>query len=92
MLVVDANVLVYAVNQSSAEHEVAREWLQEALNQTEAVALQWTVRLAFFRLTTHPAVFRRPLSVAEASAELAGWIEAPPVVPIEPTRRHVWAC
>ncbi len=89
MLLVDANVLIYAVNQSSHEHDVARNWLRQALVGTEAVALPWTVCLAFLRLSTHPAVFPRPLSASEASDALESWLEAPPVVTIEPTRRHL---
>lgn len=89
MLLVDANVLIYAVNQSAREHDVARDWLRSALAGTEAVALPWAVCLAFLRLSTHAAVFPRPLTAAEASDVLSDWLEAPPVVTIEPTRQHM---
>ncbi|MBA3310013.1 MAG: PIN domain-containing protein [Nocardioidaceae bacterium] len=89
MLLVDANVLVHAVNQGSREHAVARDWLHGALLGSEAVAFDWTVVLAFLRLSTHPAVFPRPLSVAQAGDAMEGWLEAPPAVTIDATRQHL---
>jgi toxin-antitoxin system PIN domain toxin len=89
VLLVDANVLVHAVNQRSPEHAVARDWLYEALGGHEAVAFAWTVVLGFLRLTTHPAVFVRPLPVAQAADAVEGWLSAPPAVMVEPTRQHL---
>ncbi len=89
MLLVDANVLIHAVNQGSREHAVARDWLRRALRRNEAVAFAWTVALAFLRISTHPAVFPRPLSVAQASDALERWLEAPPAISITPTQRHL---
>jgi len=89
MLLVDANVLVHAVNDASREHGTARDWLRAALAGGETVAFAWTALLAFLRLTTHPAVFPRPLS-ADAAAEVAeAWLAAPAVVILEPTPRHL---
>lgn len=89
MLIVDANVLVHAVNSDATEHERARKWLLEALDGNEAVAFPWVVTLAFLRLTTHPSIFRRPLSAASASDVLRTWLDRPPAVMLDPTRRHV---
>lgn len=86
---VDANVLLYAVNRRAAEHDVAREWLERALSGQEAVAFAWTVVLAFLRLSTHPAVFPDPLRPAQATAVVERWLESAPAVTIEPTRRHL---
>lgn len=89
MLLVDANVLLYAVNERSREHDVSRDWLSQALAGAEAVAFAWTVLLAFLRLSTHPAVFPRPLTAAQAGDIVERWLEASPAVTIEPTRRHL---
>jgi toxin-antitoxin system PIN domain toxin len=89
MLLVDANVLIHAVNEASREHASARDWLRQALLGSEAVAFAWTVALAFLRLSTHPAVFPRPLSVTRAASILETWLEGPPAVMLEPTRRHL---
>ncbi|MGI8702144.1 MAG: type II toxin-antitoxin system VapC family toxin [Nocardioidaceae bacterium] len=89
MVVVDANVLIYAVNESSPQHESARRWLYEALTSDETVGLAWTVLLAFLRLATHPSVFPRPLSLSESSQVLDSWLASPMVIAIEPTPRHL---
>ena len=89
MLLVDANVLLHAVNTSSRDHEAARDWLRQALEGGEAVAFAWTVLLAFLRLSTHRAVFASPLRVDEAGDLVEGWLAAPPACSIEPTGRHL---
>jgi uncharacterized protein len=89
VLLVDANVLLYAVNRRSREHESSRDWLAAALSGTEAVGFSWVVLLAFLRLATHPAVFPRPLRAEQAAAILETWLAAPPADAVEPTRRHL---
>lgn len=89
MLLVDANVLLHAVNRRSREHEAASAWLATALAGTEAVAFAWTVILAFIRLSTHPAVFPKPLTPSQAGGACESWLAASPAVTLEPTRRHL---
>ncbi len=89
MLLVDANVLLHAANERAPEHEAARGWLTEALAGGEAVAFAWTVILAFLRLSTHPAVFPRPLTVGQAVQASEAWLGARPAITVEPTRRHL---
>ena len=89
MLLVDANVLLHAVNTRAREHATAREWLLDALGGREVVAFAWTVLLAFLRLSTHPAVFPRPLTIEQAASVLEPWVGAHPAVIVEPTRRHL---
>lgn len=89
MLVVDANVLLHAVNETSREHLDARDWLRAALDGNEPVAFAWTVLLAFLRVSTHPAVFPHPLTGAGAAEILERWLGAPTAVTIEPTARHL---
>lgn len=89
MFLVDANVLLHAVNRASAEHETAGGWLASALDGTEAVAFAWTVLLAFVRLSTHSSVFPHPLSPVQAIDVLEDWTSDAPAVILEPTRRHL---
>lgn len=89
MLLVDANVLLNAVNERARDHPAASDWLREALAGTEAVAFAWTVVLAFLRVSTHPAVFPRPLTPADAATTAELWLGSPPAVTLEPTRRHL---
>jgi len=48
----DVNLLLYAVDETSARHEPARAWLEDRLSGTETFAFAWVVLLAFIRLTT----------------------------------------
>lgn len=89
MLLVDANVLLHAANERAMEHETARRWLIAALAGGEAVAFAWTVILAFVRLSTHPAVYPRPLTVAQAVQASEAWLGARSAIVVEPTRRHL---
>ena len=89
MVVVDANVLVYAFDSLSPYHADSRRWLDGALAGGEAVGFAWTVVLAFLRLTTNPAVFATPASVEDAAAQVERWLDAPAAVVVEPTSRHL---
>ena len=61
-MIVDANVLLYAVDDRSSFHDAARAWLTDALNGAERVGLPWASLLAFQRIITHPRVTTSPLT------------------------------
>ena len=87
-MLVDANILLFAVNQSAPEHERARVWLEAALNGTRRVGLPWESLTAFVRLATNPRVVARPLAPVDAWAMVESWLAAPAAwVPV-PTERH----
>lgn len=88
MILVDANLLLYAENKTDPNHSRAREWWQEQLSGTETVCLAWTVLTAFVRIGTNHRVFSRPLSVAEATERVQEWLDRPCVRVINPTRDH----
>ena len=89
MHLVDANVLLHAVNERAREHVTASSWLHNALNGVEPVAFAWTVMLAFLRLSTHPAVYPRPLAPGQAADVVERWLNSPAALAIEPTPRHL---
>ena len=84
----DANVLLYAVDESSPRHEPARRWVEEQLSGTETVAFAWIVLLAFVRLATQPRVFARPLAGPDALDIVDGWLAQPCSTIVHPTDRH----
>lgn len=88
MHLVDANVLIHAVNRASARHEVARTWLDDALAGSEAVGFGWVALLAFLRLSTHPSIFARPLDATDATGVVRAWLAQPPAVVVAPGPRH----
>lgn len=88
MVVVDANVLLYAVNTAGTHHEQSRSWLDTSLEGAEAVGLAWIALLAFIRIGTNPAILPTPMSVDEATAQVEAWLGAPAAVVAQPTARH----
>jgi len=88
MKIVDANVLLYAVNSASDRHEPARRWLDGALSGADTVGLAWVPLLAFVRLSTKVGLFPAPLPVTEALARVTEWCSAPGAVVVAPTPRH----
>lgn len=88
MKIVDANVLIYAVNSAGTHHRSARLWLDSALSGTDLVGLAWVSMLAFVRLTTRPGLFPSPLPAEEAMQQVTDWCGAPGAVVVNPTPRH----
>lgn len=88
MRIVDANVLLYAVNSSSEHHEASRRWLDGALSGNDVVGLAWVAMLAFARLTTKHGLFPSPLRPDDAMAQITAWCSAPGAVIVNPTARH----
>jgi len=74
---VDANVLIYAIDADSPHHRLARRWLEEALSGTTPVGLAWIVILAFLRLTTRSGILRNPLPPERAMAYVDEWLAQP---------------
>lgn len=52
LIIVDVNLLIYAVNRDAPLHRQAKPWLEGVISGTETVGLSWIVVLAFLRLTT----------------------------------------
>ena len=88
MKLVDANVLLYAVNTSARHHERSRRWLDGALSGADTVAFAWLALLAFVRLSTKPELFPSPLSIDQAMDRVDAWTAAAPAVIVEPTPNH----
>jgi hypothetical protein len=82
-------VLLYAVNSDAIHHEAARAWLDQALTRPEAVGFAWSVVLAFLRVSTHAAVFARPLTIDQARSTMEAWLDQPAATIVEPTPRHL---
>lgn len=84
MKIVDLNVLLYAVNTRSTQHEVIHEWWLDALRGDETIGIPWVVILGFLRLSTHPRVFARPLDHRRAVEKIDTWLSLPIVhIPAE---------
>ena len=76
-MLVDANILLYAVDRDSPFHDDARSWLEAALNGPRRVGIPWSSTTAFVRIATHARALRDPLSPALAWNLVDAWLEAP---------------
>lgn len=88
MVLPDVNVLVYAHREDSAHHAGCRAWLEATLNGDESYGMSELVLSSFVRVATHPKVFSRPSTLAEAFAFAAQLRDQPNCVPIAPGPRH----
>jgi toxin-antitoxin system PIN domain toxin len=88
MILLDVNLLLYAVNDDLPQSPRARAWLEEVLSGSRRVGLPWVVILAFLRLTTNPRVFEHPLTIERASAYIDEWLALPVVRPVIPGHGH----
>lgn len=88
MRLVDANILLYAVNEDAPLHGRANAWLESALGSGETVGFAWMALLAFLRLSTRREVFRRPLEARQALDLIDDWIAQPRAALVHPTDRH----
>jgi toxin-antitoxin system PIN domain toxin len=83
VILVDANVLLYAYHPRAEQHDRCRTWVERAFSGEEPVAIAWVTLLAFVRISTNPRVFEQPLLAGEALAAVASWLERPSVSVLE---------
>ena len=74
---VDVNVLLDASDSSSRFHEQARATLDRLVAGPDLLYLFWPVLMGYLRMATHPSVFPRPISPAEAAANVGELLALP---------------
>jgi len=88
VILVDANLLIYAHVQTYSQHSAAREWLDGRLNGSAPVGLPWVGLLAFLRITTNPRLVARPVTMADAWRQVMHWRSCEPVWHPVASERH----
>lgn len=88
MILIDANLLLYAYDPRSREHEASKAWLEASLSGSPLVRFAWLTLWAFLRISTNSRVFERPLSMAEAEQGVSSWLAQPAAGILEPGERH----
>jgi hypothetical protein len=87
VILVDANLLVYASAPETPQHTAARDWLDECLNGTARVGLPWPSLLAFMRIVSNPRLFEHA-SLADAREQVRSWLSLPTTWVPSPTDAH----
>ena len=88
MILVDANVLLYAYHPRGDRHDPCRDWLEFALSRPTPVGLPWLSIWAFLRISTNPRAFENPFRMSEARGIVASWLDLPVVRVLEPGELH----
>jgi toxin-antitoxin system PIN domain toxin len=88
VIVLDANLLLYAYDSASPHHEKARVWIEEVFSGTMAVGLPWQTVSAFLRIMTNPKLPGERFTVAEAVHLVDRWLEQPNVRLLAPGDDH----
>jgi toxin-antitoxin system PIN domain toxin len=88
VILVDANLLVYAKVSGLPQHKASRAWLDQQLSGSDRVGLPWATVLAFVRLVSNPRIFERPQSVGSAWDQVEEWLGVETAWIPQPTERH----
>lgn len=88
MILIDANLLIYAYSSRYAEHEAATEWLEGVLNGRDRVGLPWGSTLAFARLVTDRRRYPDAPSLPDAGVQMRRWLSSPVAWVPAPTAEH----
>lgn len=89
MIIVDANILLYAHMSHFSQHKRSVEWLETTLsNGKDSIGITWHVATAFLRLSTNRRIFDAPFTGAFSRSKLDELFSHPLVNPVAPTPRH----
>lgn len=89
MIVLDANILLYAHNSSAPQHPAIQQWLASLIEAGETISLPWTTIWAFLRLSTSSRVWPNPLDAQTAAGLIREWLSQPGVMVLAPGPRHL---
>ena len=88
MILVDANLLIYAINRNSPLHEQTANWLNQQFSANSFVGLPWLATIAFLRIITNPRIFPSPLNVEDAIKIVDSWLARENVHAVHPGLNH----
>jgi toxin-antitoxin system PIN domain toxin len=89
VILVDANLLIYAYHPRAEQHEKSRLWLENVLSGPDLVRFAWLTLWAFLRISTNSRIFEHPLSAGEAAEAMSSWLAQPAAGILEPGERHL---
>ena len=88
MILIDANLLIYASSSTFPQHRAAKYWLDAQLTGLGRVGIAWPTVLAFLRVMTSPRILQYPLAMRDAWTQVIAWYAAASVWVPQPTERH----
>ena len=88
MILVDANILLYAYDAASPQHRACRIWFEDCLNRQQAMGFAWATLLAFLRISTDGRVYRIPRTWDDAEEIVSSWLQQPSTFLLGPGDEH----
>ncbi len=88
MIVLDANILLYAYDSVSPQHATARAWIERVFSGADPVGLPWQTVSAFLRIMTNPRLPGERFTLEEAVQVVESWLEQPNVRLLAPGDDH----
>lgn len=89
MILLDANILLYAYNSDAPQYETVSSWLEGHLTGPDLIGLTWPTLWAFIRISTNPRIWSNPKPIAEAVGIARDLVALPGVVVVQPGSRHL---
>jgi toxin-antitoxin system PIN domain toxin len=88
VIVLDANLLLYAYDNTMPQHEAARLWLKATFSANELIGLPWQTISAFLRIATDSRLPGKRSTIEEAVTIVQQWMELKNVRLLAPGERH----
>lgn len=88
MIVLDANILLYAYDTASPQHAKARAWIEQAFSGLDPIGLPWQTTSAFLRIMTNPRLPGNRFTLEEAVQVVDSWFGQPNSRPLAPGDDH----
>ncbi|HIL69462.1 MAG TPA: PIN domain-containing protein [Verrucomicrobia bacterium] len=88
MILPDLNILLYAYNAFSPQHQLAKEWWQRVLNEDELIGLPHEILFGFVRIATNHRLGSTAVPLIKAKAIAESWLELPQARLLTPNANH----
>jgi toxin-antitoxin system PIN domain toxin len=89
VILLDANLLLYAYNADAPQQQAASGWLTEALESADTIGLPMPTIWAFVRISTSIRLWKNPLTSDQAFSIIDEWLSQPGVVVVQAGPRHL---
>ena len=88
MIILDANILLYAYQADTPHHAAAAKWIERQFKGRDVIGLPWITIWAFLRVSTNPRAWPRPMPAHKAFQIVREWLAMPGVAIVHPGPRH----
>jgi len=88
VIVLDANLLLYAYDSSAPNHRQAHAWIEQIFSGESIIGIPWQTVYAFLRIVTNPSLPGQRFTAGEAVEIVDQWLEQPNIHLLAPGEDH----